>query len=164
MSQNVTGKVTLQLVAQENLATGLGSGPVQTIINFALALANGTGANNIQENFSASSTPAASTPDTWVLSALVDGAGRTVAFAKVRVLALINTGTQPLVVGNAGTHPWAAPFNGVTTAEVEVRPGGVLLIVAPDATALAVTSGSSDQLKVDPGASPGAYQIFIVGE
>jgi len=162
MPLSVTGNVKFTL----SLAEVLGSGPVSGNLNstptFNLAFTNGTGANAIQWDWVKTSTPAASTPDNWTLSALTDSLNRSIAFAKVRVLVIINTGTGSLTVGGAATHPWAAPFGASGT--VTIDPGGLLVLVAPTAAGYAVTSGSSDQLKIDPGGTAGSYQIALAGE
>lgn len=162
MSLNVTANLKLSVTTSETLATGLGTGTVGGTSGLNVAFANGTGANNINEYWSKDHTAAAAA-DTYTLSALTDAVGRTVAFAKIRLLMIVNLSTFPLTVGNAGTHPWAAPFDAATDT-VKVPAGGCLLLVAPDSSGLAVASGTSDQLKIDPGANTVEYQITIFGE
>lgn len=163
---NVTANINLTARAIETLTLGLGSASVESPANLALAFANGTGANAVSLVFSKSATAAASTPDTYTLSALTDDVGRTVAFTKVRALIVINldaTDGHDLTVGGAGTNPWAGPF-GTGTDALKVPAGGFLALVAPLATAFPVAAGSSDQLMVDPGAVSIAYKILILGE
>lgn len=163
---NVTADIKLTATAVETLTVGLGSAPVPSAIAQALSFTNGTGANNVNKVFSKSATAAASTPDTYTLSALTDDLGRTVAFSKVRVLIVINLETtdgHDLTVGNAATNPWVGPF-GAGTNTVSIGAGGFLVLVAPLATAYAVTSGASDQLMLNPGANSVAYKILILGE
>lgn len=163
MSQAVTAQLKLALAITETLTIGESSGPLSETDAFNLALANGTGANSVNRKWSKTSTPAASTPDTWTLSSLTDDLSRTVVLTKVRVFLLVNNGTGSLIVGGAALHPWQGPF-GATTDKITVNPGGCVLLVAPDVNGYAVTSGSSDQLEIDPGATAGNYLIAILGE
>lgn len=163
MPLNVTANLKLSVTVAESIAIGVGSGDVNAALSPTFTFANGTGANNIQEQWSKTHTAAASTPDVWVLSALTDDQGRTIPFAKVRAWLVINLGTTDLLIGNAPTHPWAAPF-GSATDRVRCPAGGFVVLCAPGAAGLGVTSGSSDQLQVDPGASSCQYQILAIGE
>lgn len=163
---NVTADIRLTASAVEQLTIGLGTAPITSTASSSLSLASGTGANAINKVWSKSSTPAIGTPDTWTLSALTDDVGRTVAFGKVRALVVINLDAvdgHALILGNAATNPWAGPF-GAGTNTVKVPAGGFLALVGPLATAFAVTAGTSDQLKVDPGANSVPYKILLVGE
>lgn len=163
MSLTVSGNVKCSVNYGETLTAGLGSGNVAATIGFTQALANGSGANSINECYSDSGTLAVSTPVTLTLSALTDDLSRTIAFTKVRVLAILNSGTADLKVGGAATHAWVGPFADATDIAV-VKPGGILFLAAPDASGMAVTSGTSDQLKLDPGSTACDYKIVILGE
>ena len=165
MSMNITANVNVAISVIETMTLGLGAGNVSTPENYNQAFAAGTGAGNAQLYFSKPATAAAA-PDTYVLSALTDSQGRAVAFTKVRLWAIVNldpTDAHVLTVGNAATHPWAAPF-GSGTHTLKVSASGAMIRVAPLLTAFAVASGSSDQLMVDPGAFTISYQILLIGE
>ncbi|WP_422928561.1 hypothetical protein [Singulisphaera sp. PoT] len=162
MPLSVTGNIKFTLSLAEQLGSGPVTGNLNSSIPFNISFANGTGANAIQFDWVKPSSPAPGTPDTWTLSALTDSLNRAIAFTKVRVLVIINNGTGSLTVGAAATHPWAAALGTAGTAIVPA--GGMLVLVAPGAAGYAVTSGSSDQLKVDPGGTAGNYQIAIAGE
>jgi hypothetical protein len=165
MPLNVTGNLDVTIRATESLVVGLGSGQVSPALTVSLAFGNGTGAGNIQWTFSKSATAAAA-PVTYTLSSLVDDQGRSIVLAKVRAFVIAHLGSvdgQPLLVGGAATNPWAAPFADVSDKLV-VRAGGVYAFGGPLATGYAVTAGSSDQLKVDPGANTIPFKIFFLGE
>jgi|GEM_PF-2792189 len=163
MPQAVSGNYKFTFSTSEILTNGTGTGALAGGVTSNLSFANGAGAGNIQASWSKSSTPAASTPDNWTLSALTDDLGRAIAFTKVRVFVILNThATTSLIVGLAATHPWAAPFG--ATGSRTIPPGGMLVITDPTAAGMPVTSGSSDQLKIDPGGTAGSYQIALAGE
>jgi hypothetical protein len=165
MPLNVTGNLDVSIRATETLVVGLGSGQIQPSLAVSLAFGAGVGANNIQWTFSKSATATAA-PVTYTLSALVDDQGRTIVLAKVRAFVIAHLGSvdgQPLLVGGAATNPWAAPFGSATDRQ-SVRAGGVYAFGGPLATAYPVVAGSSDQLKLDPGANTIAFKIFFLGE
>jgi hypothetical protein len=165
MPQVVTGNLNVSLTATETIAAGLASGQLSPSLAVALAFGAGTGSGNVQWVWSKSATAAAA-PVTYTLSALVDDLGRTIALTKVRALVIAHLGTvdgQPLTAGGASSNPWLAPFADVSDKAV-IRAGGVLVLAGPLATAYPVTAGSSDQLKLDPGANSIPFKIMIVGE
>jgi hypothetical protein len=165
MPLNVTGNLDITIRAVESLVVGLGSGQLAPTLAVSLAFGNGTGSGNIQWTFSKSATAAAA-PVTYTLSALVDDQGRTIVLAKVRAFVIAHMGSvdgQPLLVGGAATNPWAAPFGSATDRQ-SVRAGGVYAFGGPLATAYPVVAGSSDQLKVDPGANTIPFKLMFLGE
>lgn len=130
---------------------------------------NGTGVNQAAEIFhKAGVTVAASSSTTYVLGsgAITDVFGNAISF--VRVVALIVKAavgnTNNVLVGAAGTNPFVAPFGG-TTPTVTVRPGGVMVLLAPDATGYVVTGGSAEQLKLANSSSGTSvtFDITIIG-
>jgi hypothetical protein len=165
MPLNVTGNLDVSIRAAEKVTVGLGSGQLAPSLAVNLAFGTGTGANNVQWSFSKSATATAA-PVTYTLSALVDDLGRTIALTKVRAFVIAHLGTvdgQPLTIGAAATNPWLAPFADVSDKLV-IRAGGVLVMAGPLATGYAVTAGSSDQLKLDPGANTIPFKTFFMGE
>ncbi len=163
---NVSGSMKASVSLSENLSAGLGSGTLNDSVSVNQSLNNGTGSCNVALRYTISKTANAAA-DTYTLSATTDALNRAVAFTKVRLLVIVNQSTtdgQDLIVGNAALHPWSAPFNGVGTSDIIVKAGGTLILLAPLATAFPVTSGVSDQLKIDPGANAVPYQLLIAGE
>ena len=166
MSQSVTGNVKVTGAATETVTDGIGSGSIAESLAATLTFNNGTGSGNINLHYSEDTT-LVSTTATRTLSALTDGLGRTVAFTKVRYIIIVNLETtdgHDLIIGAAALHAWGAPVNSVSGGEIVIKAGGCLVLAAPLATALAVTSGTSDQLKLDSGANTVHYQMLIGGE
>jgi hypothetical protein len=85
---------------------------------------------------------------------LTDPFGAAITFARVRAFAVRADGgnTNNVIVGGAASNPWAT-WAGGTAPTLTVRPGGLLLLVAPDATGYTVTGGTGDQLKILNGAA-----------
>lgn len=162
MSLVCNSTVQASIYQAETLTIGLTTDNVSETLGVSLSFTNGTGAGKVNERWTKGATATAAAV-TYTLSSLTDALGRTIAFTKVRALLIVNKGTNALTVGDAGTNPWVAPFGGATQT-VTVPAGGALLLLAPDASGLAVTASSSDQLKIDPGANTVEFEISIVGE
>ena len=160
MSLPVTGNVKCSVSASEALVSELATGTLSSTLSYALSFANGTGANAINQWWTDTRTLAVSTPVTLTASALTDGLGRTVAFTKIRLLMVKNNGTANLIVGGA-TAP--VPIFSDVSDKIPVRPGGCLIIVAPDASGIGVTATTADGLKLDPGATACPVEILILG-
>jgi hypothetical protein len=133
-------------------------------IQLSTVYTNGTGTGQLDLLYSKQLTFVASTPQTLTLSAIADMSGATVAMLRVREFWLqVVSGT--IIAGAAGTHPWS-PLLG-TTGTVTIGPGPAFGISDPTTVGgglgLVVASGSSDQLKLDPGSSPAVVNVLIGG-
>jgi hypothetical protein len=97
------------------------------------------------------------------LLAVTDGFGDSVAFATVRFIALTASedNVDPIEIGNGGPDAFCT-FLGTSNDVVRVRPGGIFLAVAPDATAYAV--GTSGDLRIaNTGTNTAAYVLYVGG-
>jgi hypothetical protein len=127
---------------------------------------SGTGAQQADRLYTATRTIAASGTDPLDLAGvLTDGIGTTITFARVKAMYIAASGgnTNNVIVGG-GTNPFVN-WVGAGTHTVTVRPGGLLLLTAPDATAYVVTPATGDILQL---ANSGAgttvtYTIAIYG-
>lgn len=161
MSIPVTGSIRCTAGLSEALVSELAAGTTSATLVFQKTFANGTGADAINSGWTDTRTLAISTPVTLTLSALTDGLGRTRAMTKIRLLMIKNNGTANLIVGGA-TAP-VAIFSDATD-KIIIPPGGVLVLVAPGASGIAVTATTADGLKLDPGATACPVEIVIEGE
>jgi hypothetical protein len=132
-----------------------------------VTLADGTGADQADQSWHDQRTLASGSGEDLDLSgALADAFGDTVSLARVKALFVENLSPEnTLVLGNAASAAWSGPLGGATQT-LRLRPGGVLLIVAADATAYAVTAGSADTLRVAHGGeTAGAleYRVIVIG-
>jgi hypothetical protein len=164
---SLTSRVGVELAA---LLTGTADfGPPSSDVRKARSfpLANGTGANQADRLFADRRTLAASASESLDLAgSLVDNLGATITFARVRALLVeaSSANTNNVVVGGAASNAFASMF-GDATDKFVVRPGGLVLLVAPGATGYAVTAGTGDLLQVaNSGGTTGVtYDITIIG-
>lgn len=98
--------------------------------------------------------------------ALFDAVGSAFNLLRVKALyvAASATNTNNVVVGGAGANTFIN-WVGAAAHTVIVRPGGALVLVAPDATAYGVTAGTGDILQIaNSGAgSSVTANVVIVG-
>lgn len=132
-----------------------------------LPLTNGTGANQADQMFSDQRTLAASaTEDLDLAGVLTDSFGAAITFARIKVIMIMAAAgnTNNVLVGGAASAQfvnWVAD----ATDKVVVRPGGVLLLAATDATAYAVTATTGDLLRIGNSAAGTSvtYDIVLIG-
>lgn len=145
-------------------------GTVSHVMSYAPALpfSDGTGANQVGQIWADTRTLSASATEDLDLSgtALVNAIGQSVAFTKIRGLLIRAAAgnTNNVIVGGATSNQWLT-WVGAGTHTVTVRPGGLLLLAAPDATGYAVTAGTGDLLKIanSAGGSSVSYDIVLIG-
>lgn len=130
-------------------------------------LATGTGANQADKRYSATRTlTASSSEDLDLAGSLTDVFGATITLARVKFLLVFAAAanTNNVVVGGASSNAWPGPF-GATTHTVAVRPGGLLVMMAPDATGWPVTPATGDLLHVANSAAGTSvtYDVVIIG-
>ena len=132
-----------------------------------LALTDGGGANQATNLFSDTRTLAASANESLDLAgALTNAFGQVINFTKVKALMVFAAATNvnDVVVGGAAANGFIAPF-GAATHTVRVKPGGALIITAPDANGLTVTAATADLLQIANGGagSTVTYDVIIIG-
>ena len=106
---------------------------------------SGTGANQMDQLFQATVTLTNSASVTYNLAGGVTNAfGEAITFAEVRVMAVVaGTGNVGNVtVGGAAANAFVT-WLGDASDKVSVGPGGVMAVVAPDATAYAVSTNGN---------------------
>lgn len=164
----VTG--SSQIIATFNQTVTSGLIQSQTLpagISLSTQYTNGTGANQINLLYAKQLTFAVSTPQTLDLTAIADLATATVNFARVRELVIqvvTTTSGAKLTVGAAASDPWAALWG--TTGTNIVFAGTTYHFSDPTSVGSgigAVTSGTSTDLKLDPGAVIMVVNMLIAG-
>jgi hypothetical protein len=132
-----------------------------------LTFGDGNGANQISRIFADTRTLAASAnEDLDLAGGLTDAIGQTITLARVRGL-LVRAApgnTNNVIVGGAASNGWITAFGG-TAHTITLRPGGLLMLAAPDATGYAVTASTGDLLRIaNSGGGTGVtYDIVILG-
>jgi hypothetical protein len=135
--------------------------------NFGAAWGSGTGAGQADLVWGDTNTLAASAnTDIDLAGVLTNPLGGTLTFVRIRAILVIAAAgnTNNVVVGGAAATQFIGPF-GAATHTVAVKPGGMFMVVAPDATGWAVAAGSTDLLRVanSAGGTGVDYSIMIVG-
>lgn len=97
---------------------------------------------------------------------LTDAFGATFTLARVKgiIIASAAANTNDVVLGGAAANGFIS-WVGSATDKVKVKPGGVLALFAPDATAYPVTAATADLLRVTNGAAGTSitYDIAVIG-
>lgn len=161
-------KLAVQLDASLTSALDLASAVSDIGKGWQFNLASGTTSGKADVLWHDERTLAASgTEDLDLAGTLTGLLGGTVTFAKVKgVLVYADDGnTNDVVIGGASANGWLGPF-GDATDTVAVKPGGLLVMMAPGTAGLgSVTAATADLLHVANGSSGSGvtYQIIIVG-
>lgn len=155
---NVYAKVT----GSERVTGDLDSAVIAIADTDPLALANGTGVNQADLQWSDTRTVGVA-GETLDLNALVDSLGRTVNMAKVKVIivkaAAANTGT--IDMGNAAANQFKMGFGGAANTWT-LPAGGIFMAAAPQA-GWSSANGSFDSLKFLGSANGQVYSIWLIG-
>lgn len=163
-----TGKIKLVVDATLTGANDLGAPAQNVTYTKTFNFANGAGANSAESLFTDTRTLAASATENLDLAGvLTDAFGSAITFNKIKavIVSAASGNTNDVVLGGHATAAWAAPFGDVTDT-VKVKPGGSIMMVAPDANGLAVTATTADMLTVTNSSSGTGvtYDIIIIGE
>lgn len=165
----MSANITAQLVVSGVLDTALDIGTAQHQISYSPSwpLTDGAGANQIQQVFADTRTLAASASESLDLAgSLTNAFGATITLTKVKALIIRAAAgnTNDVVVGGAASNAVASIF-GATTGTLNVKPGGAMVLIAPDANGYAVTATTADLLKIANSGSGTSvsYDIIILG-
>ena len=128
---------------------------------------NGAGANKAENLFSDKRPLALGANEELDLNGVLnDDFGAALTFTKVKGLLVRNLGTVANIkVGGAALNGFASMFGDATDILI-IPPGGMIVLVAPNAAGYGVTDTTGDLLKVEnmDGANPVDYDIIIIGE
>lgn len=130
-------------------------------------LIDGTGADGIKEIFADTRTLAASATENLDLAGVLTTAfGAVITFTKVKAICIKAAAgnTNDVLVGGHATAACFSMFNAATD-KLKIKPGGMVLLVAPDTTGYAVTATTADMLTVANSAAGTSviYDIIIMG-
>lgn len=163
----LTARVQMSVVGE--LLNALDVGSVSYPVNYGANynFADGTGADQAKNVFTDTRTLTASATENLDLAGvLTDAFGAVITFTKIKALIIKAdaANTNNVVIGNHATAAFF-PMFGAATHTTNVKPGGMVAFVAPDATGLAVTATTADLLMVtNSGAGTSViYTIIIIG-
>lgn len=167
MATNLATQLAVSLNTQLTNALDLGTVQLPQSLAQQFNWPNGTAINTADRVFADTRTLAPSTAEDLDLAGvLADGMGNTLTFARVKALLIRAAGANAnnVIVGNAASNGFISWVGGATHT-VTVRPGGLMLLAAPDATAYAVTAATADLLHVaNSGAGTSVtYDVVIIG-
>lgn len=137
----------------------------------SVALGDGTGASEFDLLYAAERTVASASNDDIDLSGvLTDALGATITAAEIVGIVIVNkrangtANTTSLTVGG-GSNPFTGFLGGTTPTITKIGPGGMFVLISPDATGLGtVAAGTGDILRVANSSGASAtYQIAILG-
>ncbi len=156
----------LSIKSYAKKANDLGAPVYAPVLKKELQFSGGTTANKADMIWGDERTVASATNDDLDLAGvLTDAFGDTFTAAEIVGLAIVadSGNTTTLTIGVAGTNPWVALW-AASGDGIKVQPGGVFVIMAPDASGLgAVGAGSADVLRVANGSGAAAtYKILII--
>ena len=165
MSTIVTARVKCSVVAKWSKELGLGDVEATPSSLFSLQLANGAGANKVEQVLTASGTITASGSVNIDLAGVVtDPGGDVITFTKVKVLQVKNltegAGDGIEVGGTFDTYYKAGGD------EVVVMPGGVHLGVNPTSDGWAVVADTGDVITLTnpDSVNDQDYEVIVLGE
>jgi len=163
----LTSQVSVAVNATQTALFDLAAGTVPLSVLRGSSTADGTGLGQADRIFHDTRTlTASSSEDLDLAGVLVDVFGATLTFARIKTL-LISAAvgnTNNIIVGNAATNGFIS-WVGAATHTVTVRPGGLLLVSAVDATAYTVTAATADLLHIaNSGAGTSVtYDVVLIG-
>jgi hypothetical protein len=160
---SLTAKLSIVLTHVLSQALDL-STPVDSFrLDLSRELADGTDDDQVDRAFADRREAVAAPDDIDLRGALVNALGATVQFATVKALVIRNRATvagRNLTVGGA-TNAFAS-FLGGAAHKIVIPPGGVCILTAP-LDGYAVTAGTGDILRLDPGSATVEYDLYILG-
>lgn len=162
----VGASIAMKLAASESKSgVTVGNALWSGTINYALNLTNGTTANKFDLIYVAERTVASATDDDVdVAGALSSALGTSLASAEIVGFIIVNkpesgANTTSLTIGGSSNG-----IPGYTSAVEAISPGGIFMVISPDAAGIAtVTAGTGDILRVTNGSgASNTYQIAIL--
>lgn len=167
MTTALSLRLALSIAAELSNSVDIGSVKYPLSYSPSYVFTDGTGANQAKEVFTDTRTLSASaTEDLDLAGGLTDVFGNTLTFTKIKALIVVadSGNTNDVLVGGAASAAIASIFGDLTDV-VKVKPGGMLALVAPDATGYAITATTADLLKManSAGGTGVTYTIVIVG-
>lgn len=156
----LNAQISLSILAHESTTGDLSRTLRATPANYAIALTDGTGANQANLVWSASESIAGGvdwTPSGANFANFVDDRG-TIAFSAIKTVCIKNTGAYPAVLFG---DDWIGLGNGV--AEIPLPAGGVLFMSRADAAGWP-TANSTLTIST-PGDQPATtIEVVLIGE
>jgi len=159
-------KLTLTISASLTKALDLLTSEGRLAIQKVIALATGTGANQADKVFSDTRTITASATDSLDLAGggLLDALGDAFGPARIKALYVFASGANTNNVNVTRPAANGVPLFLAASDGIPVRPGGLFVWIAPDATGVPVTAATADLIDLinSAGGTSVTYDIVIL--
>lgn len=162
----LTTKLIIDLAATYTKAQDLVTGTAPLAYRKRIDLTSGTGLGAADLIFSDTRTLAASaTEDLDVAGVLADIYGATLSMARIKGLMVVAAAANTNNVNITRPASNGVPLFLAASDGIPVKPGGVFLWTAPDATGIAVTAATGDLITLtNSGGTTGVtYDVVIIG-
>jgi hypothetical protein len=162
----LNAQILLSILAHEADAGDISQTLRATPATYALALTDGTGANQAQVVWSDAQELNASGTTNIELPSATDDRG-TVVFSAIKAVYIRNTGTTTISWrGLALPEKWTTgPLQVAEGDGVHIPAAGVLLLTNPSDSGWTVAAGD-DQIEIvnESGSAPASFEIVLIGE
>ncbi len=165
MTATFNGRLDLKIVGTYGVSIDLGNRSYNLSQTYTNKFSDGTGADQAQAIFTDTRTITASSSETLDLSALTDAFGNSINMINVKtfMVAPHSDNTNNVIVGGAGSNPFAAPFNAGTDT-ISVQPGGMLALSSNTADGYPVSTGVNLKMANSSSGTSVTYDIIIIGD
>lgn len=164
MATSLSASIALAISAAYANSLDVGAAQYPLAYNPSFQFVDGVGANQAKSLFSDTRTITASSNDDLDLSGvLLDAFGLTLSPTKLKAIIVTAdlANVNDVVVGGAASNQFVAPF-GSATDKVKIKPGGMLVLVAPDVNGYAITAATGDILRIANGGAGTSVNYTIV--
>lgn len=164
MSESFNGAMKVNVQGTLTASQNLGSASYNLNQTYAINLLQGSGANQADIIYANTYTIAASgTQNIDLYGVLQDAHGNTINMTTVKGLFVYAYpgNTNNVLIGGAGSNPWATWCN-AGTDQVTARPGGFILLGCQDVTGYTVNSSTGHVLQLANSSSGTSVQCDIV--
>lgn len=158
-----SASIALNINAVETGANDMGTPSFSLARQFLQAFTNGAAAGMIDRIFCDNRTIAGNTSDDLDLAGALTGPlGAACVFARVKLLCVQNpAGNDGNVEVGGAAAAQMSTFFGAATDKVLIKPGGLLLLYAPDAAGHVVTATTADTLRIK-NAGTGSQNVPVI--
>lgn len=168
MTRALAGNISVLFNANLTDIIGLANGSISINYKASQDFADGGGDGQASVAWSslARSLAGSASEDIDLNASLTDGYGSSIVLTKLKALLIkaAATNVNDVVVGGAGSHP-VAIFADAASDKILVKPGGLILLVAPLTAGYPIVAATSDVLTVANSSSGAAvvYDIAVLG-
>lgn len=164
MAATLNGKVNITVVMDYLNTIGLATTNGHIEKNSLNAITSGVGASQSDKIFSEMAKSISGNYDVDLAGVLLDQFGAAISFARIKLIAIFvdPASVSNVVVGNAAANQFVGPF-GAAAHTTNVRPGGSLVMLAPDNVAWPVTAATADILRLAPSGASALFDWVVMG-